>query len=94
MLSFGDTYFRVYGSMSRHFINVTQALQQFMTVAVLILALGTTIGQVNGEHICFIACMIIVMVLGMVLGSIRSLQRLGWLCNLSVWLNIACFLMM
>ncbi|KAI7352367.1 hypothetical protein KC336_g22447, partial [Hortaea werneckii] len=40
----------------------------------------------------FIVVMIIVMAIGMVFGSIRSLQRLGWLCNLSVWLNIVCFI--
>jgi len=32
------------------------------------------------------------MVAGMILGFIRSLQRLGWLANLSVWLNVVCFL--
>lgn len=33
MQSFGDTYFRIFGSFWRHFINVFQAVQQFMTVA-------------------------------------------------------------
>lgn len=28
--SFGDTFYRVYGAKSRHFINIMQALQQFM----------------------------------------------------------------
>ncbi|KAI6841908.1 amino acid transporter-like protein [Hortaea werneckii] len=92
MLSFGDTYFRIYGPKARHFINVTQSIQQFFTVAVLVLGCSTTIAQVNKEQLCFIVVMIIVMVIGMVFGSIRSLQRLGWLCNLSVWLNIACFI--
>ncbi|KAI7192521.1 amino acid transporter-like protein [Hortaea werneckii] len=91
MLSFGDTYFRIYGPKARHFINVTQSIQQFFTVAVLVLGCSTTIAQVNKEQLCFIVVMIIVMAIGMVFGSIRSLQRLGWLCNLSVWLNIVCF---
>lgn len=94
MQSFGDTYYRVFGAKSRHFINVTQALQQFMTVAVLILASAQIIAQLSSESICFVACMIIVMVIGMVLGSVRSLQRLGWLCNASVWLNIISFIIM
>lgn len=38
------------------------------------------------------AIMIICMVIGIVLGSIRSLQRLGWLCNASVWMNVVSFL--
>ncbi|OTA22661.1 hypothetical protein BTJ68_12773 [Hortaea werneckii EXF-2000] len=92
MLSFGDTYFRIYGPKARHFINVTQSIQQFFTVAVLVLGCSTTIAQVNKEQLCFIVVMIIVMAIGMVFGSIRSLQRLGWLCNLSVWLNIVCFI--
>ncbi|KAL7914092.1 transmembrane amino acid transporter domain-containing protein [Trichoderma velutinum] len=92
MVSFGDTYFRVYGSFARHFINVAQAIQQFMTVAVLILGSGTTIAQLASEKICFIACLIIFMVVGMVFGSIRSLQRIGWLANLSVWINIVSFI--
>lgn len=41
---------------------------------------------------CFMATMIICMVIGIVLGSIRSLQRLGWLCNASVWMNVVSFL--
>jgi amino acid permease len=94
LLSYGDTFFRVYGKNSRHFINVTQSLQQFMTVAVLILSCGTIISQLANESICFIACMIIFMVVGMCLGLIRSLQRLGWLANASVWLNVVCFLIM
>jgi amino acid permease len=94
LLSYGDTFFRVYGKKSRHFINVTQSLQQFMTVSVLILSCGTTISQLANESICFIACMIIFMVIGMCLGLIRSLQRLGWLANASVWLNVVCFLIM
>lgn len=28
------------------------------------------------------------MVLGMLLGQIRTLQRLGFLANLAVWLNV------
>lgn len=92
MVSFGDTYFRVYGPFARHFINVAQAIQQFMTVAVLILGSGTIIAQLSSEKICFVACLIIFMVVGMVFGSIRSLQRIGWLANLSVWINIVSFI--
>jgi amino acid permease len=94
MLSFGDTYFRVFGQKSRHFINFAQALQQFMTVCVLILGSAQTIAQLSSKKICFIVCMIIFMVFGMAAGSIRSLQRLGWLANASVWVNIASFIMM
>jgi len=94
MMSFGDTFFRVFGKRTRHFINVLQSIQQFCTVAVLILGNSTVIAQIASEKICFIAVMIIVMVVGMLVGSIRSLQRLGWLCNASVWCNVINFIIM
>ncbi|GAM90057.1 hypothetical protein ANO11243_080970 [Dothideomycetidae sp. 11243] len=92
MLSFGDPFYRLIGPKVRHAINVMQSLQQFLTVAVLILASGQIIAQLANNKICFIACMIIVMAVGMIAGLIRSLQRLGWLCNASVWLNIVSFI--
>jgi amino acid permease len=92
--SFGDTYYRVFGAKSRNFINFAQALQQFMTLAVLILSCGTTIAEVASEKLCFIVALLIFMIVGVVFGSIRSLQRIGWLANFSVWLNVVCFIMM
>ena len=94
MQSFGDPFFRIYGKWSRHFINFAQALQQFMTVCVLILGSGTTIAQLAGESLCFIVALVIFTAVGIVFGSIRSLQRIGWLANLSVWLNVVSFIMM
>lgn len=94
MLSYGDLFFRVFGPKTRHFINITQSIQQFCTVMVLILSKGRTISQLAGPELCFIACMTIIMGCGMVFGSIRSLQRLGWLCNISVWFNIVSFISM
>lgn len=94
ILSYGDIFFRVFGKKTRHFINVTQSIQQFCTVMVLILSKGRVISLLAGPELCFIACMIIIMCIGMVFGSIRSLQRLGWLCNVSVWFNIASFISM
>jgi len=92
MVSFGDPFFRLFGPRARHLINIAQSLQQFLTVAVLILAQAQIIAQLSSSSICFVACMIIVMVIGMVVGSIRSLQKLGWLCNASVWLNVVSFI--
>ncbi|KAK2749089.1 hypothetical protein FQN55_003791 [Onygenales sp. PD_40] len=92
MVSFGDTYFRVFGMKARHFINVAQSLQQFLTVAVLILSNGIKIAQLSNKTICFIICMLIFMIGGMLFGSIRSLQHVGWFANVSVWVNITSFI--
>lgn len=93
LVSYGDLYLRVFGPTMRHFINFAQALCQFMTVAVLVLGCATTFSQLINNKVCFSAMMIIIMAIGMVLGSIRSLQRLGWICNLSVWINIVSFIL-
>lgn len=36
---------------------------------------------------------VIFMLLGFVLGQIRTLQRLSWLANLAVWLNVIVIIM-
>jgi hypothetical protein len=84
----------------RHFINVLQSLQMFMLVAVLILSLGGSVSQVSigkdgihGNGVCFIVCLLIIAILGMILGQIRTLQRFGWLANLSVWTTVICAFM-
>lgn len=92
---FGQAFFRVFGSEARHVINVLQSLQMIMLVAVLILSNGGSISQVSigkdgihGNGLCFIICFFIFTILGMVLGQIRTLQRFGWLANLSVWMTV------
>lgn len=92
MCSFGDPFFRLFGKKSRHFINVAQSLQQFMTVAVLILSKSTNIAQISHGDICFSGVMIIVLVIGMLFGMIRSLTKIGWLSNAAVFMNITNFL--
>ncbi|WPH03029.1 hypothetical protein R9X50_00590300 [Acrodontium crateriforme] len=91
MLSFGDPFLRIYGPKTRHFINILQSIQQFLSVAVLVLGQGQVLYQITNYKLCFAACMVIIMVVGMISGSIRSLQRLSWMCNLSVWLNVVSF---
>ena len=94
LINFGDTYYRVFGPWARHLVNVGQSLQLLMSVSVLILGNGQTLSQLANNKVCFVVCMVIMMIIGMVFGSIRSLQRLGWLTNAAVWLNIADFIMM
>ena len=94
MMSFGDPFFRLFGWKARHFINVAQSLQQFLTVAVLILSKCFNISQLASNDICFSGVIIIVMVIGMIFGLIRSLKKIGWLSNAAVWMNITNFVIM
>ena len=93
-MSFGDPFYRIYGKKTRHFINVMQSLQQWFSVAVLILGNGQTLAEIAVNKICFIACMIICMAIGMITGLMRGLQHIGWLANLSVWMNVTNFIIM
>lgn len=95
MKTYADAFFRVFGSWARHFVNILQAIQLLLTVAVLILGNGQSISQISlgpsqnqANSLCFIVCLIIFMVAGMVVGQIRTLQRFGWLANFAIWLNV------
>jgi amino acid permease len=94
MMSFGDPFFRLFGKRARHFINVAQSLQQFLTVSVLIISKSQNLEQLSHSTICFIGAMLICMGIGMVSGIIRSLKKIGWLSNAAVFMNIANFLIM
>ncbi|KAK2033025.1 transmembrane amino acid transporter [Colletotrichum zoysiae] len=90
---YGDLYFRVYGVGARHAINFAQSLQLLLFVAVLILGNGQSISQISkgpngGAGICFVACLVIFVGAGFVLGQVRTLQRLSWVANLAVWVNL------
>ncbi|KAJ5904442.1 hypothetical protein N7504_006825 [Penicillium tannophilum] len=93
VLSFGDPFFRLFGPGARHFINFTQALQMFLTVAVVLLGQTQLIAQL-GESVdlCYIVCGIIAVVVSIASGYMRSLKHLGWFCNLSVWINVVSFI--
>ncbi|KAM0719427.1 hypothetical protein Q7P37_005332 [Cladosporium fusiforme] len=92
MCSYGDPFLRLFGKRSRHFINVAQCLQQFLTVAVLIMSKSLNISQISHGKLCFSGVMVLVMGIGMISGVIRSLSKIGWLSNASVFLNIANFM--
>lgn len=93
VVSFGDPFFRLYGSYARHFINFMQALQMFLSVAVVLLGQTGIIAQLGGSaNLCFVVCGIISLVVSMASGYLRSLKHLGWFCNFAVWLNIVTFI--
>jgi amino acid permease len=90
---YGDLYYRVFGPLSRHLINFSQALQLLLFVAVLILSNGQSISQISqgpsgDKGICFVACLVIFMAAGFVLGQIRTLQRFSWVANAAVYINL------
>ncbi|KAI9648666.1 hypothetical protein NHQ30_003304 [Ciborinia camelliae] len=86
--SYGDLFFRVFGTWARHGINVAQTIQLLFTVSLLILSNGQSISQIAKGNLCFVVCLIVFMVAGMIMGQIRTLQRFGWLANFAIWINL------
>ncbi len=91
LLSFGDPFFRLFGPKTRNFINVTQALQMWCSVCVVLMGNSQILSQLAKAKVCYIAIVIINMVIGMASGALRSLKHLGWLCNFAVWFNTVSF---
>ncbi|KAF9253436.1 hypothetical protein LCP9604111_962 [Penicillium roqueforti] len=98
MRNYGDMAFRIYGDWARIFVNVLQSFQFFLNVALLIVSNGQGLAQMavgaNGNgFLCFIAAEVIFMAIGFLLGQIRTLQRLSYLANIAVWLNVIVIIM-
>lgn len=95
MVTFGDAFFRLFGPKTRHFINVLQSFQMFMSVAVVQLGQTFILAQLAADvNLCLIVCAVISLVVGMASGYMRALKHLGWFCNAAVWINIVSFIIM
>jgi hypothetical protein len=93
MRNYGDVAFRIFGSWARIGVNVLQSFQFFLNICLLIESNGQGLAQMakgksgNG-FLCFVAAEAIFMALGFVFGQIRTLQRLSFLANIAIWLNV------
>jgi hypothetical protein len=90
---YGDLYYRAFGPLARHLVNIAQGLQLMLFVAVLILSNGQSISQISQgpekrPGICFVACLVIFMCGGFILGQIRTLRRVSRIANVAVWINV------
>ncbi|CAI7632362.1 unnamed protein product [Penicillium glandicola] len=98
MRNYGDMAFRVFGNWARICVNVLQSFQFFLNVSLLIVSNGQGLAQMalgaNGQgYLCFIAAEVVFMAAGFVFGQIRTLQRLSYLANIAIWLNIIVVIM-
>lgn len=96
--NYGDLAFRIYGNWARIGVNVLQSFQFFLNVALLIESNGQGLAQmaagVSGNgYLCFVVAEVVFMLAGFLLGQIRTLQRLGFLANLAIWLNVIVIIM-
>jgi hypothetical protein len=88
--SFGDLGYRLYGPWMRHLFNLLQAIQLLLNVGLLVISNGEALSQAAKFNLCFAICCLIWCLVGFFVGQIRTLQKLGWLANLAVWLNLIC----
>lgn len=92
---YADIAFRVYGSFARHMVNILQSFQLLFNVGILIIAKGQALSQMAAKGpdrsenaVCFIVLCFIWALAGMLFGQIRTLQKLGYLANVAIWLNV------
>ena len=98
MRNYGDVAFRIFGSWARILVNVLQSFQFFLNICLLIESNGQGLAQMaqgksgNG-FLCFVVAELIFMLLGFLFGQIRTLQRLSFLANIAIWLNVIVIIM-
>ncbi|KAK8009810.1 hypothetical protein PG990_008775 [Apiospora arundinis] len=88
--SFGDLGYRLYGPWMRYLFNFMQAVQLLLLVGLNIIMSGESLSQASRFQVCFTVCCLICALVGMVAGQVRTLQKLGWLANAAVWINLLC----
>ncbi|KAL8711779.1 MAG: hypothetical protein Q9225_007071 [Loekoesia sp. 1 TL-2023] len=86
--SFGDIAFRVAGKFTRHVMNIVQSVQLLFNVGIIIIQNGQGLSQISKGSVCFIILCFVWAIAGAIIGQIRTLQKLGWLANLAIWLNV------
>lgn len=91
--SYGDIGFRVYGTIVRHCVNFLQSFQLLFNVGIIIVTNGQGLSQMAAKpdgtgRVCYIILCFVWAIAGMIAGQIRTLQRLGWLANAAIWMNV------
>ncbi|KAK3075366.1 hypothetical protein LTR53_001371 [Teratosphaeriaceae sp. CCFEE 6253] len=96
--NYGDMAFRIFGNWARVLMNVLQSFQFFLNVALIIESNGAALSQMSAGKsqtgfLCFVLAEAIFTICGFLLGQIRTLQKLSWLSNLAIWLNVIVIIM-
>lgn len=88
MRTFGDLGYRIFGTYTRHGMNILQSIQLFFNVGVIIIGNGQGLSQMAKFKLCFSVCTLVWALAGMIFGQIRTLQKFGHLANFAIWLNV------
>ncbi|TKA78921.1 hypothetical protein B0A55_03921 [Friedmanniomyces simplex] len=96
--NYGDLTFRIFGRYARYGVNILQSFQFFLNVALIIESNAAALAQMAAGKsqtgfLCFVVAEVIFTLCGFILGQIRTLQRLSWLSNMAIWLNVIVIIM-
>jgi len=86
--TFGDLGYRIFGTYTRHGMNILQSIQLFFNVGIIIIGNGQGLSQMAKFKLCFSVCTLVWALAGMIFGQIRTLQKFGHLANFAIWLNV------
>ncbi|KAK5723143.1 hypothetical protein LTR17_013938 [Elasticomyces elasticus] len=91
--NYGDLAFRIFGNWARTIMNVLQSFRFFLNVALIIESNGAALSQMSAGKsqagfLCSVLAEAMFTICGFILGQIRTLQKLSWLSNLAIWLNV------
>lgn len=93
MRTFGDLRYRIYGTNTRHGMNILQSIQLLFNVGVIVIVNGQSLAQMAKYKICFSAAVIIWPVVGAIVGQIRKLSQFGYIASFSIWINFLVIIM-
>ena len=85
---YGDIAFRTLGRTARHGFNILQSIQLLCNVGIIMVSNGEALSEATHFGLCYAICVLIWCLAGFFFGQIRTLQKLGWLANLAVWINL------
>ncbi|KAF2637634.1 hypothetical protein P280DRAFT_500390 [Massarina eburnea CBS 473.64] len=92
--NYGDLAFRVCGQWARYITNILQSFQFFMNIALIIVSNAQSLAQMAvGRDGNVVVAQTVVTIASCLLGQIRTLQRLSWVSNFAVWLNVFVMIM-
>ena len=77
LMSYGDMAFRLYGSITRHFVNVLQSIQLLFNVGIIVVVNGLSLEEIVSGSGSGEKCFIILVFVWAVAGSSQGFSERG-----------------
>ncbi|KAL8908549.1 MAG: hypothetical protein Q9207_000759 [Kuettlingeria erythrocarpa] len=80
--------YRVAWTVARHMFNVFQSAQVLFNVGIMIIHNGQSLSQISKGSVCFVILCLVWAIAGAPTGQIPTLEKLCWLANFAIWVNV------